>query len=75
MVLVTSPWSALHLQIHQFAMCHQALIQVGRDHERPSEYQDHDESAERESQDVVGVVRPGRDVKEEYEVHSHLGDG
>ena len=60
---VMSRWSALHLQIHHFGMWHHILIQVGHDHERTCEDQEHDEHAKRERQDIVAAVRSGRDVK------------
>jgi hypothetical protein len=56
-------------------MCHHILIQVGHDYERPSEHQDYDEHPERESEDIIGVVGSGGNVKEEHQVYSHLGDG
>ena len=74
-MLVMSPSSVLHLQIHQLGMRHHILVQVGHDHERSCEDEEHDEHAKRERQDVVGAVRSGRDVKKEYQVHAHLGDG
>jgi hypothetical protein len=33
--------SPLPLQIHHFAMCHHVLVQVGHDHERSCEDQEH----------------------------------
>src|SRR6516165_3426774 len=67
--------SALHLQIHQLGMWHHILVQIGHNHEGPCEDQEYDEHAKRERQDVVGAVRSGRDMKKEYQVHSHLGNG
>jgi hypothetical protein len=50
-VLAMSPWSVLHLQIHQLGMCHHILIQVGHDHERPREDQEYYEHAKGERQE------------------------
>jgi hypothetical protein len=49
--------------------------QVVHDPDRAGDDQEHDQDAEGERQDVVGVVRAGGDVEEEDEVHAHLGDG
>src|SRR5580700_6019567 len=71
-VLASAAALPLHLQLHQSIHRHHVVVQMSHDDHR-SEYQEtHDENAEGERENIVGLVRRARDVQEEHQVNAHL---
>src|SRR6516162_486383 len=65
--------SPLHL--HHLMHRHHVLAEVVHDPQRSADHQRDDEHAERQRQNVVGVVGSRGDVQKENQMHAHLRDG
>src|SRR5215204_4695543 len=68
----SQPGSALHL--HDLIDGHHVVIHMCHDPERTGDDQKNDQQPEGKRQNVVDVVRTGRDVEKEDEVNAHLRD-
>jgi hypothetical protein len=68
-------YHSLPLHLHDGGCGQHIRIEIGHDPQRPADDQGDDQDAEGKRDHIVGIVRPGTDVQEKYQVNPHLRDG